>query len=680
MSKRYLHAVAAGLMLITASCNTGNEPDSKNEPVQAQTEDSTNFEWKADRFADIQVLRYQIPGFEQLSHDQKKLVYYLVMAGLSGRDIIYDQNYRHNLEIRKALEKIVENFDGDKNSEDWKKFMEYTKRVWFSNGIHHHYSMAKINPAFSKDYFAELKQATGTTLSEEAERAIFDPAFDAKKVNLDPSKGLLKGSATNLYGADVTADEVEKYYASRIDQNDHTPIAYGLNSKMVKKADGSLEEKVYKVDGLYGPALQEVVSWLEKATTVAENDKQREALNLLIKYYKTGDLEVWDQYNIAWVEATEGDIDYINGFVEVYNDPLGYRGSYETIVEITDFEASKRMEKVGHNAQWFEDNSPILDAHKKDSVVGITYKVVAVAGESGDASPSTPIGVNLPNSNWIRAQHGSKSVSLGNIIHAYDMAGGSGLLEEFANDQEEIDRAKEYGVLAGKMHTALHEVVGHASGQLEKGVGQPAATLKNYASALEEGRADLVALYYLMDPKLVELNLMPSLEVGKAEYDSYIRNGMLLQLRRLEPGADIEESHMRNRSFISHWVYEKGKADSVIVKEVRDGKIYYDIKDYEALRELFGELLREVQRIKSQGDFEAGRDLVENYGVKVDPNVHEEVLRRSEKLNIAPYSGFINPILEPETDENGEITDIKVKYPKDFTEQMLYYGHHFSFL
>ncbi len=661
------------LLLAFAACT----PSADNgQPSDETTEE---FNWNPENFADKRILRYQIPGFERLSLQQKKLVYYLVEAGLSGRDIIYDQNYRHNLEIRHALDRIVRDYRGDRNSEDWQALLLYAKQVWFSNGIHHHYGHNKFVPGFSQHWFRGVAEAVGVQLSEEAWQAMFDPAKDSMRVNQN-APDMVLASAVNFYDPDITQAEVETYYQSLIDPEDPEPISYGLNTKVVRLPDGSVGEAVWKADGMYGPAIQRIIHWLEKAVEVAENEPQREALRLLIEYYRTGDLEKWDAYNIAWVQATEGDIDYINGFVEVYHDPMGYKGSYENIVEITDFEASARMKVVADNAQWFEDNSPTLPEHKKENVVGISYKVVTVAGEAGDASPATPIGVNLPNANWIRAKHGSKSVSLGNIIDAYNQAEGPGLLREFAHDEEEIARAEQYGQLGSKLHTALHEVVGHASGKLEPGVGTPKETLKNYASPLEEARADLVALYFIMDPKLQELGLVESDEVGKAEYDLYIRNGLLMQLRRIEPGKNIEQAHMRNRAMVSRWVYEKGQAEGVIEKVVRDGKTYYDIKDYQKLRNLFGELLREVQRIKSQGDYEAGKALIETYGVQVDPELHQEVLERSAELNIPPYAGFINPRLVPVTNEQGEITDIRVEYPEDFTEQMLEYAEKYSFL
>ncbi len=655
-----------------------NNPADNGEQVTTPTiADVDDFQWEVDRFADLRILRYRVPGFEKLSLDQKKLVYFLTQAGLEGRDIMYDMNYQYNLEIRKALDQLVEHFEGNDTSEEWDQLLTYAKRVWFSNGIHHHYGMQKFKPGFSREYLEKVLNESGVTLSTEALEAIFDPTLDTKKVSLDAEKDLLLQSSVNFYGPYVTEEEASEFYANKSTSSDE-PISHGLNSRLVKDANGQLRELTYKVGGEYGAAIEKMIPWLQKAVDVAENKAQADALRLLIRYYETGDLEIWDQYNVAWVQATEGDIDYIQGFVEVYNDPLGYKGSYENIVQIKDFEASARMKVLSDNAQWFEDHSTIMDAHKKEEVVGITYNVVNVAGESGDASPATPIGVNLPNANWIRARHGSKSVSLGNIIDAYDMASGPGLLTEFAHDDEEVVRGQEFGQLAGKLSTALHEVIGHASGKLEPGVGTPSETLKNYRSTLEEARADIVALYFIMDPKLIELGLVPSLEVGKAEYDSFISNGLLKQLRRLEPGENIEESHMRNRQLIAAWVYEKGADDKVIEKVHRNGKTYYNINDYTALRELFGDLLKEIQRIKSQGDFEAGQALVENYGVKVDPDIHREVLERTEGLNIAPYSGFINPQLRPVTDESGEITDIELSYPDDFVDQMLHYGKTYS--
>jgi len=667
MKKLLFIALAGGLL---SACQT-------NPADEAATDENTNeFVWQTEQFADIKILRYQVPGFDRLSDQQKELVYCLTQAGLAGRDIIWDQNYRYNLDIRRALEHIVANYDGEKGAE-WDQFMTYTKRVWFSNGIHHHYSMSKMMPEFTQAYFQSLLNATNYNLDPKIQVAMFDPEVDNKKVNLDPTKGLLLASATNFYDPTVTEAEVDAFYAGMMSSAENKAVSFGLNSKVVKNEEGQLEEAIWKVDGMYGPAIEQIVYWLEKAAAVAENEAQGNALKLLVDYYKTGDLETWDAYNVAWVSATEGDIDYINGFIEVYNDPKGYRGSYESIVEINDFDASERMAVVAENAQYFEDNSTIMDEHKKANVVGVSYKVVNVAGESGDAAPSTPIGVNLPNANWIRAQHGSKSVSLGNIVGAYEAAAGKGFLEEFVYEEAKRERIKEHGKLGSKMHTALHEVIGHASGQLNDGIGTPKETLKNYASTLEEARADLVALYFIMDPKMVELGLIPSLEVGYAEYDSYMMNGLMTQLRRLEEGEVLEEAHMRNRQINASWAFEKGKADNVVSFDVHDGKTYVTINDYDALRGLFGDLLREIQRIKSEGDYEAGRALVENYGVQVNKELHAEVLERAKALNSAPYSGFINPVIRP--GKEGEDAFV-VEYPMDFAKQMMYYAENYSFL
>ncbi|MFZ8835506.1 MAG: dipeptidyl-peptidase 3 family protein [Flavobacteriales bacterium] len=642
--------------------------------------DADGFVWQTEQFADLKIIRYQVPGWEQLSADQKALVYCLNQAGLCGRDIMYDQNNRYNLRIRNLLESIYTSFEGDKNTMGWQRFETYLKRIWFSNGIHHHYANTKIQPEFSEQYFDELLIGLNLEVDEELRGVIFNPAIEAKKVEQDATKGLVESSAINFYAPNVSTEEAQAYLKSIEVEGTRSPVEYSLNSRLVKNGNGEIEEQVYRVGGLYGEALEQVVFWLNQALQYAENDNQAAALRHLILYYETGDLKEWQQYNINWVQATEGDVDYINGFVEVYNDPLGYTGSYETIVQIKDFEASDRMKVLMENAQWFEDNMPFMAEHKKKEVVGITYNVVNVAGEAGDASPSTPIGVNLPNSNWIRVVHGSKSVSLGNIVSAYDMASGSGMLSEFAHDDVEVARSESHGSLAGKLHTAMHEVIGHASGQLEEGVGEPKQTIKEYSSTLEEGRADLVALYFMMDEKMLELGLMETLETGMAEYDSYIRNGMMLQLRRLEKGADIEEAHMRNRAWISHWCFERAQESGIIERVARDGETFFDIKDYQALRTLFGELLREVQRIKSQGDYAAAKALVEGYGVKVDPAIHEEVLTRSAALGIAPYGGFINPEMEPASIVDNRITDVTLSYPEDFASQMLRYSEQYGFL
>lgn len=669
-------------LLVLFSCGNNNKKENPKEKKPTELADSiastdSTFHYMIDEFADVKILRYEIPGWDHLNLKQKKYVYYLTQAGLAGRDIMWDQNYKYNLKIRKALEHIYSTYDGDKTTDDWKNFKTYLKRIWFSSGIHHHYSNDKFKPKFDKAYLQKLLKETNTELKGEAFNVIFNEK-DIKKVNLDESKGLIKGSAVNFYGDNITADEVHDFYANKKSPNPDKPLSFGLNSKLIKE-NGKLKELVWKSGGMYGQAIDKIIYWLEKAKDVAENDAQAKSLKLLIDYYKTGSLQKWDDYSVAWVQATEGDIDYINGFIEVYKDPKGYKATYESAVEIKDFEMSKKMKIVGENAQWFEDHSPTMKENKKEKVVGVSYKTVNVAGEAGDNSPSTPIGINLPNANWIREQVGSKSVSLGNIIEAYGKAGGSERLEEFAYNQDEVKLSKEYGAAADKIHTALHEVVGHASGKINKDVGQPKETLKSYASTIEEGRADLVGLYYLMDPKMEELGLTDNYKkLGKAAYNDYIRNGLMTQLVRIELGSDIEEAHMRNRHWISQWVYEKGKKDSVIVKKIKNNKTYFVVQDYNQLRDLFGQLLRKVQRIKSEGDYDAAKDLVETYGVKIDPELHKEVLKRSESIASAPYGGFVNPVLVPVTDKDGEITDVIIKQPKSFEEQMMNYSKKYS--
>ena len=675
--------VTCATVLIACEQSTDTTTESvevkeQTRSIAIETKATEDFQWNAERFADVSIIRYKVPGFNELDLSQKKLVYYLVEAGLAGRDIMWDQNYRHNLSIRRALEAVLSGPQG--SGENWEALQTYARQVFFANGIHHHYAGDKFTPGFSQNYFVDLLESAGGKLNDEALRAMFDPEFDAKKINLDPAKDLVKGSAVNFYAPDISDEEVTAFYAAKSDTSDPRPVLHGLNSKVVRNDDGTLTEKVWFAGGMYGEAITEIISWLEKALSVAENQAQADALKLLIKYYQTGDLTTWDEYNITWVNATEGDVDYIHSFIEVYQDPKGYKGAFENIVQIKDFEASRRMQVVANNAQWFEDNSTTDPKHKKDKVVGISYNVVAVAGEAGDASPSTPIGVNLPNSNWIRAEHGSKSISLGNIVNAYNQSSDPGLLAEFAHDEAQIELNKQHRELAGKMRTALHEVIGHASGKLESGVGVPKETLKNYSSPLEEARADLVALYFMLDEKLVEMGLIPSLDVGKAAYDSFMLNGLMLQLRRVELGKDIEQAHMRNRQMIASWVLEKGQAENVVSKLTLNDKTYIKINDYVKLRALFGELLKEVQRIKSQGDYAAGRDLIENYGVKIDSAIHQEVLDRSAPLNIPPYQGFINAKLVPVKNDAGDITDIEVTYPNDFIAQMLEYGKQYSFL
>ena len=683
MKNHYLLAFILGLFfMIGCAGDPGHS-------ASGESHEGGEFVYKADQFADLKILRYRVPGFEQLPLKQKKLLYYLYQASLSGRDIMYDQNFKHNLAIRRTLEAIINSGKTDESG-DWEKFMVYAKRVWFSNGIHHHYSNDKIMPDFSQEYFAELVNGVDPASLPLAEGqsvedflatltpVMFDPAIAPKKVNLAADIDHVTQSAVNFYEG-VTEAEVDAYYAGIIDKDDPEPISYGLNTKVVKE-NGQIVEKVWKIGGMYSGALTESAKWLEKALDVTENDAQRKAIELLIKYYQTGDLADFDDYSIAWVGDSLSNVDMIHGFIEVYNDPKGYKGSFEAVVSVRDPEATKRIKAIGDQAQWFEDNSPLMEAHKKKNVKGISAKVINVVIESGDSSPSTPIGINLPNANWIRANHGSKSVNLANIVSAYEEASsGSGFLQEFAYSEEEIENTRKYGSIADLLHTDMHEVIGHASGQINPGVGTPKETMKNYASTMEEGRADLVALYYILDQKLVDMGLMESLQVGRTAYDDYIRNGMMTQLTRLKLGDVIEEAHMRNRAWVSHWSYEQGKEDNVIEKVKKDGKTYFKINDYEKLREIFGRLLRETQRIKSEGDFEAAKALVEGYGVQVDPELHKEVLERYAALKLAPYSGFINPQLEAVMDGD-EIKDVVITYPKDFVGQMLYYAKNYSFL
>ena len=690
-TKQIILPIAVAVMLSACKSNQADYNNDvvveKKDTVMKATEE--DFQYVTEQFADLRILRYNIPGFEQLTLQQKELLYYLSEAALAGRDIMWDQNYKYNLTIRKTLEAIVDSYKGDINSEEYKKFMVYTKRVWFSNGIHHHYSSDKILPEFTQDFFAELVNACDDKvlpLNAGEDKAafvtritpiIFDPKIAAKKVNLDPKKDLVLNSAVNFYEG-VTEKEAVDFYAKLTDATSKTPVMIGLNSKLVKE-NGTLVEKTWKVGGMYTQAIEKIVFWLEKAITVAENANQKDALVKLVKFYQTGSLKDFDEYNIAWVKDTESAIDVTNGFIEVYEDPLGKKGSFESVVSVKDFEASKRIATIGANAQWFEDNSTLLPQHKKKNVKGISAKVINAVMESGDAAPSTPIGINLPNNEWIRESHGSKSVNLGNIVEAYDRAAGGSVVNEFYYNDAIKKNVLAYAGLADKLHTDMHEVIGHASGQIEPGVGQPHETLKNYASALEEGRADLVALYYLMDQKLVDLGVMPSLDYGKASYDEYITKGLMVQLSRLKLGDNIEEAHMRNRQMVAAWAYEKGKAENVIEKKVENGKTYFVINDYNKLRVLFGELLKELQRIKSQGNYKAGKALIENYGVKVDQALHKEVLERYAKLEMAPYQGFIQPKLVPVM-QDGKLIDVKVEYPKDFTQQMLEYGKTYNYL
>jgi len=670
----------------TAQAEMNKEMVNK-EVIAKQTEQ--DFQWEVDRFEDLKVLRYQVPGFESLPLEQKKLLYFLSQAALAGRDITYDQNYRLNLTIRRTLEAVVANYEGDRSSELYGKFMLYLKQVWFASGIHHHYSSDKFTPEFNaadlrqmvnnspKAIFPTRVDETVEQLLARIEGPIFDPSIDAKKITKTKGVDVVTNSAVNFYRG-VTEKEARDFYAAKSDPSDKTPVSTGLNSQLVKNQDGTIEERVWKVGGMYGEAMEEAARWLDKAVTVAENAEQKKALELLAKYFRSGDLKDFDDYNVAWVKDIDSDVDVINGYIEVYQDPLALKGSYESVVSVRNREASKLIDTIAQNAQWFEDNMPMDDRFKKKNVKGIIGKSIIVVMESGDASPTTPIGINLPNSHWIRAEHGSKSVSLGNIVNAYNQAKGASL-EEFAWDEAEVKRVKKYGVLSGELKTDMHEVIGHASGQLLPGVGTPQETMGQHSSTLEEARADLVGLYYLGDPKLQEIGVSPSDEVAMAGYDTYIRNGMMTQLNRIKLGNDIEQAHMRNRQIVSSWAYEKGLKDNVIEKRVRDNKTYFVINDYNKLRVIFGQLLGEIQRIKSEGDSPAGEALVENYGVKIDQELHKEVLQRYASLNVAPYSGFVNPNIVPVM-ENGEIIDVVVQHPKDFVEQMMNYANNHSFL
>lgn len=651
--------------------------------------ESNDFIWQTEQFADIRILRYRADGFNQLNLGQKLMVWHLYRAALTGRDIIYDQNYKYNLIIRSTLETIFENAEIDKTDQNWLQFEVFLKRLWFSNGIHHHYSTEKLIPGFDAAFFTEafnslhesqlhlLKGQTKKELLAFMLDQLFNPEVAPKRVQQEDGRDLVRESACNFY-ENISQEEAEKFYADKTDEDPQRPVSWGLNSKLVKTENG-LKEQIYFADGRYGKAIRKIVIQLEKARQYAENEQQRGIICKLIDFYESGNLKTFDEYSILWVQDTDSKIDFVNGFVEVYGDPLGYHGSWQSVVSIRDEEASERFGQISALAGWFEAQSPIAAQHKRSDAAGITYKVIQAIIESGDNAPSSPIGVNLPNADWIRSEHGSKSVSIGNIEDAYENASKSnGSLEAFfLPDQQE--RIKKYGALASKLHTGLHEVIGHGSGQLMPGVGTPKETLKSYSNTIEEARADLVALYFITDPKMMEVGLCPSPETGKAEYDSFMVNGLLRQLVRVEKGKNLEESHMRNRQLIAAWAFEKGKADKVVELLSIDGETFVRINNYEKLREIFGRLLSEVQRIKSEGDFEAARQLVENYGVKVDIEIHTEVLKRWNKLNIAPFAGFIQPHLEVEK-KDGRIVDVFITYPDDFKEQMLYYSHNYAYL
>ncbi len=674
-----LLALCFGLAFLAAGCKkTGPEPAAA----------APEFQWQIDQFADLRILRYQVPGFEALTPAQKELIYYLSEAALCGRDIIFDENYKYNLKVCRTLDAIVQGFKGDRQDPRWNEFMIYVKRVWFSNGIHHHYSTDKIMPGFDADYFTALVKGSEGVIFPLAEGQsvddlvaflrpiLFDPAVAPKKVSQDSTKDLVVNSAVNFYEG-VTQAEVEAYTKGIVDVKDTTPISYGLNTRLVKK-DGKVVEDVAFINGLYGPAIAKIVYWLEKASGVAENAQQKKVIDALVAYYKSGDLEQFDEYNILWVKDLASLVDFVNGFIEVYNDPLGQKASWESVVNFKDLAATKRADTISANAQWFEDHSPVDARYKKKEVKGVSAKVITAAMLGGDCYPSTPIGINLPNANWIRRDYGSKSVTIENITYAYDQSSlKSPFGPEFSYSEELLERAKKYGPLAGNIHTDLHEVLGHGSGQLMPGVGPE--SLKNYHSPIEESRADLFALYYIMDDKMVELGLLPSMEAAKAEYDLDIRNGLMTQLTRIQPGKTIEEAHMRGRAMVAQWVYEKGKAENVIARLIKDGKTYFVVNDYQKLRLLFGELLAEVQRITSEGDYEGARSLIETYGVQVDQSLHKEVLERYTKLHLAPYAGFVNPVYTPVI-ENGKIVDVKVSTTEGYIEQMLRYGKDYAFL
>lgn len=689
--KKILLIAMTGLSMLLVSCGGGQKAYNKEAVLQDSV--PANFKYEVDAFADLEILRYYVPGFNNLTLQQKELVYYLSMAALEGRDILFDQNNKYNLAIRRTLEAIYENYKGDKETNDYAAFETYLKRVWFSNGIHHHYGEEKFLPGFSKQFFAEQVKALPANLvpvkdGQSVDEFIamitpvmFDPSVMAKKVN-QSGKDLIASSANNYYGEGITQKEVQDFYNAMKDTTDLTPISYGLNSRLVKE-DGKLIEKVWKVGGLYSPAIERIVGWLEKAQAVAENDKQKDVITKLISYYKSGDLKLFDQYAIAWVEDLNSQIDFVNGFTEVYGDPLGIKASWESIVNFKNVEATKRAEIISDNAQWFEDNSPVDKKFKKETVKGVSAKVITVAQLGGDCYPATPIGINLPNADWIRKDHGSKSVTIENIMEAYDAAGAhTGFGKEFMWSVNEEEMIKKFGFITDVLHTDLHECLGHGSGKLLPEVDPNA--LGEFSSTIEEARADLFGLYFIADQKLVELGIIPNAEAYKAEYYKFMMNGLMTQLVRIEPGKDIEESHMRNRQLIAKWVYEKGKTDNVVEYKVRDGKTYVVVNDYNKLRTLFGDLLAEIQRIKSEGDFNSAKAIVENYAVKVDQKLHKEVLERYKTLNMKPYKGFVNPVYELiyqlVRDGDAKVIDVKISYDEDYVSQMLRYAKEFSTL
>lgn len=646
-----------------------------------------SFSYTVEQFADLQILRYRVPGFEQLSLRQKQLIYYLSQAALEGRDILFDQNGKYNLQIRRLLEAVYTHFEGDRTSESFRALEVYLKRVWFSNGIHHHYACDKFVPGFTAAYLEEVIQSlpaevlpleegeTCRAMCDKLFPVIFDPAVMPKRVNQADGEDLVQTSAANYYEG-VTQQEAEAFYAAQKKADDPEPVMYGMNSRLVKK-DGRIYEQVWKVGGMYSAAIEKIIVWLEKAETVAENDAQREVIRLLIEFYRSGDLKVFDAYSIAWLKDTGSQVDFVNGFIESYGDPLGMKASWESIVNFKDMEATHRTETISSNAQWFEDHSPVDARFKKEEVKGVSAKVITAAILAGDLYPSTAIGINLPNSNWIRSVHGSKSVTIGNLTDAYNKAArGNGFREEFVYSDVERELLEKYADITDDLHTDLHECLGHGSGKLLPGVDPDA--LKAHGSTIEEARADLFGLYYLPDAKMVELGLVPDAEAYKAEYYSYMMNGLMTQLVRIEPGCTVEEAHMRNRQLIARWALEHGKDEKVVEMVVRDGKTYVRINDYAKLRTLFGKLLAEIQRIKSEGDYEAARQLVETYGVQVDPVLHAEVLQRYRSLHLAPYKGFLNPVYTPQADAGGNIVDVQISYTEGYAEQMLRYSRDYS--
>lgn len=646
-----------------------------------------SFSYTVEQFADLQILRYRVPGFEQLSLRQKRLIYYLSQAALEGRDILFDQNGKYNLQIRRLLEAVYTHFEGDRTSESFRALEVYLKRVWFSNGIHHHYACDKFVPGFTAAYLEEVIQSlpaevlpleegeTCRAMCDKLFPVIFDPAVMPKRVNQADGEDLVQTSAANYYEG-VTQQEAEAFYAAQKKADDPEPVMYGMNSRLVKK-DGRIYEQVWKVGGMYSAAIEKIIVWLEKAETVAENDAQREVIRLLIEFYRSGDLKVFDAYSIAWLKDTGSQVDFVNGFIESYGDPLGMKASWESIVNFMDMEATHRTETISSNAQWFEDHSPVDARFKKEEVKGVSAKVITAAILAGDLYPSTAIGINLPNSNWIRSVHGSKSVTIGNLTDAYNKAArGNGFREEFVYSDVERELLEKYADITDDLHTDLHECLGHGSGKLLPGVDPDA--LKAHGSTIEEARADLFGLYYLPDAKMVELGLVPDAEAYKAEYYSYMMNGLMTQLVRIEPGCTVEEAHMRNRQLIARWALEHGKDEKVVEMVVLDGKTYVRINDYAKLRTLFGKLLAEIQRIKSEGDYEAARQLVETYGVQVDPVLHAEVLQRYRSLHLAPYKGFLNPVYTPQTDAGGNIVDVQISYTEGYAEQMLRYSRDYS--